>query len=86
MSTKIIQNDGLSTIVSRFLNNYISAHEPGILPPPGLYARILKEVEKPLFEAALSITDGNQKKAAEVLGIHRDTLRKKLVEYGLLAG
>jgi two-component system nitrogen regulation response regulator GlnG len=48
------------------------------LPPPGLYHRILKEIEIPLITAALAATRGNQIKAAELLGLNRNTLRKKV--------
>ena len=50
------------------------------LPPPGLYHRILREVEVPLISAALGATRGNQIKAAELLGVNRNTLRKKIRE------
>ncbi|MBB3929684.1 two-component system nitrogen regulation response regulator GlnG [Kaistia hirudinis] len=48
------------------------------LPPPGLYHRILREVEYPLISTALAATRGNQIKAAELLGVNRNTLRKKI--------
>ena len=48
------------------------------LPPPGLYHRVLREVEQPLISAALAATRGNQIKAAELLGLNRNTLRKKI--------
>ncbi len=48
------------------------------LPPPGLYHRIIREVEIPLISAALAATRGNQIKAAELLGLNRNTLRKKV--------
>ncbi|MDO9443642.1 MAG: sigma 54-interacting transcriptional regulator, partial [Beijerinckiaceae bacterium] len=48
------------------------------LPPPGLYHRVLREIEYPLISAALSATRGNQIKAAELLGLNRNTLRKKV--------
>ncbi len=48
------------------------------LPPPGLYHRILREVEYPLISMALAATRGNQIKAAELLGLNRNTLRKKV--------
>ena len=48
------------------------------LPPPGLYHRVLREVEYPLIAAALAATRGNQIKAAELLGLNRNTLRKKV--------
>jgi two-component system nitrogen regulation response regulator GlnG len=47
-------------------------------PPPGLYQRILREVETPLIGAVLASTRGNQIKAAEILGLNRNTLRKKI--------
>ena len=50
------------------------------LPPSGLYDRVLKVVEKPLIERTLIATKGNQIKAAKVLGINRNTLRKKIRE------
>lgn len=50
------------------------------LPPVGLYHRILREVELPLITAALVATRGNQIRAAEMLGLNRNTLRKKIRE------
>ena len=55
----------------------------GELPPPGLYHRILREVEEPLVNAALAATRGNQIKAAELLGVNRNTLRKKIKDLDL---
>lgn len=52
-------------------------------PPGDLYKLVLAEVEEPLFRAVLDHTRGNQSKAAELLGINRGTLRKKLKIYGL---
>ena len=48
-----------------------------------LYGLVLREVEEPLLRSVLDYTDGNQSRAAEVLGINRGTLRKKLKLYGL---
>jgi two-component system nitrogen regulation response regulator GlnG len=67
----------LSGSVERFLNTYFQAFGDA-LPPPGLYHRILREVEYPLIGAALAATRGNQIKAAELLGVNRNTLRKKI--------
>ena len=48
------------------------------IPPPGLYHRILRELEAPLITVSLAATRGNQIKAAEMLGLNRNTLRKKI--------
>lgn len=72
-------NEKLADSVARHLQRYFDLHGD-ILPPPGLYARILREVENPLIEIALSATGGNQAKCAELLGINRNTLRKKITD------
>lgn len=69
----------LSDSVARHLRRYFDLHGT-LLPPPGLYARILREVEMPLIEIALDATGGNQAKCAELLGINRNTLRKKITD------
>ncbi len=69
--------DNLSAAVERNLSRYFGTFEDG-LPPPGLYHRILREVEYPLLSAALAATRGNQIKAADLLGLNRNTLRKKI--------
>jgi Fis family transcriptional regulator len=51
--------------------------------PARLYDLVLREVEEPLFRTVLNYSSGNQSRAAEVLGINRATLRKKLREFGL---
>ena len=48
------------------------------LPPPGLYQRVLRELERPVITACLAATRGNQIKSAELLGLNRNTLRKKI--------
>lgn len=52
--------------------------------PSNLYGLVLAQVEKPLIEMVLQLTNGNQSKAAIILGISRGTLRKKMAIYGLL--
>jgi len=52
--------------------------------PEELYDLVIGEVEKPLFRAVLDYTGGNQSQAADILGINRGTLRKKLRRHGLL--
>ncbi len=69
----------LSTSVAKHLRRYFDLHG-GVLPPPGLYQRILREVETPLIEIALDATGGNQAKCADLLGINRNTLRKKITD------
>ncbi|MEX0348528.1 MAG: response regulator [Paracoccaceae bacterium] len=70
-------SEKLSASVGRHLRRYFDLHG-GMLPPPGLYQRILREVEGPLIEIALDATGGNQAKCADLLGINRNTLRKKI--------
>jgi two-component system, NtrC family, nitrogen regulation response regulator GlnG len=53
------------------------------LPPPGIYSRFLAEFEYPLILACLTATNGNQIRAAELLGLNRNTLRKKIRELGI---
>ena len=70
---------GLTGAVERHLAELFAKHGDD-LPPPGLYHRILRELEAPLVTAALAATRGNQIKAAEMLGLNRNTLRKKVRE------
>ena len=72
-------NEKLSDAVARHLQRYFDLHGD-MLPPPGLYARLLREIETPLIEIALSATGGNQAKCADLLGINRNTLRKKITD------
>ncbi len=69
--------DNLSAAVERNLARYFAGFPDG-LPPPGLYHRVLREVEYPLLTAALAATRGNQIRAADLLGVNRNTLRKKI--------
>ena len=69
----------LSASVAKHLKRYFDLHG-GLLPPPGLHMRILREVEAPLIELALDATAGNQAKCADLLGINRNTLRKKITD------
>ncbi|SLN60239.1 response regulator [Roseisalinus antarcticus] len=73
------EGEKLSASVAKHLRRYFDLHG-GVLPPPGLYRRILKEVELPLIEIALDATGGNQAKCADLLGINRNTLRKKITD------
>ena len=77
--TGLVEGDKLSASVARHLKRYFDLHG-GQLPPPGVYQRILREVELPLIEIALDATAGNQAKCADLLGINRNTLRKKITD------
>jgi two-component system nitrogen regulation response regulator GlnG len=72
----------LGTAVERYLTGYFEAHGER-LPPPGIYDRILAEIERPLLSICLGATRGNQIKAAHLLGLNRNTLRKKIRDLGL---
>jgi len=71
----------LRSHAERALNDYfasLNGHKPA-----HLYDLVIREVEEPLFRAVLDYADGNQSRAAGILGINRGTLRKKLRELGL---
>ena len=72
-------NEGLASAAERHLRDYFAAHKGG-LPPAGLYDRVLREIERPLIQLTLGATRGNQLKAAQLLGLNRNTLRKKIRE------
>ncbi len=74
--------NSISEAVDRYLKDYFSQHGD-TLPPAGLYDRLLKEVERPLISRSLGATRGNQLRAAELLGLNRNTLRKKIRELGI---
>ncbi len=69
--------ESLGGAVERHLKEYFLAHQDE-LPAAGLYERVLKEIERPLIELSLAATRGNQIRAAKLLGLNRNTLRKKI--------
>nr|WP_246116802.1 nitrogen regulation protein NR(I) [Denitrobaculum tricleocarpae] len=73
----VANDESLGDAVERHLREYFQAHEDS-LPASGLYERILHEVERPLIELSLAATRGNQIRAAKLLGVNRNTLRKKI--------
>ena len=71
--------EGLGAVVERHLREYFAAHADG-LPAAGVYDRVVREIERPLIALSLAATRGNQLRAAELLGLNRNTLRKKIRE------
>jgi len=78
MGGEVGEDETLQEAINRHLKKYFDAHLPHDLPPPGLYNRILRELERPLIELSLEATKGNQIKASDLLGLNRNTLRKKI--------
>ena len=76
------EDDGVEDSVDRHLARHFAAHK-GTLPAPGLYGRVLRQVERPLILRTLAATGGNQLRAAAVLGLNRNTLRKKIRDLGI---
>ena len=73
------EGSGLGHLMERHLQGYFTTLG-GRLPSKGLYERVLREIERPLISLTLHATGGNQIKAAGVLGLNRNTLRKKISE------
>ena len=76
------RHNDISTCVTGALEKYFRDLDGEM--PCAIYDMVLKNVEKPMLEVVLRHADGNQTLAAEMLGINRNTLRKKLTEYNLL--
>ena len=77
----MIKENEVATCVRKAMERYfkdLDGEEPG-----GIYEMVVCCVEKPMLEVVLKYTQGNQTKAAELLGINRNTLRKKIQEHGL---
>jgi Fis family transcriptional regulator len=82
--SSLIVPQSLADQVAGSLDDYfttLNGHEP----PKDLYDMVLGEVEPPLLRAVLRYCGGNQSRAAEVLGLNRATLRKKLRQHGIAA-
>ena len=78
----LAENMTIGQAAEQYLQRYFASFG-GELPPAGLYQRILAEVEYPLVLAAMTATRGNQIKAADLLGLNRNTLRKKIRDLGV---
>lgn len=75
-------NHTLETSAIEHIEKYFAAHQPD-LPPNDLYGKIIPLVERPLICAALEATDGHRMRAAQLLGINRNTLRVRMKELGI---
>jgi len=74
-----VGGDSIGASVEQHLARYFLAHGDS-LPPAGLHERVVREVERPLIQLCLAATRGNQIRAADLLGLNRNTLRKKIKE------
>lgn len=80
-AAQVATDSNIRDVVSRALEDYfreLDGHDCN-----GLYRLVMREVEEPLLQSVLEYTDGNQTRAAQLLGLNRATLRKKLREHGL---
>ena len=77
-----MSNSDIADCVRRSLNRYFRDLEGEM--PGGIYDMVIKSVERSMFETIMHHADGNQTIAADMLGINRNTLRRKLTEFELL--
>lgn len=73
---------GLKEVIEKYIKNYFDIHG-GIPPSDGLYFRFMNEVERPLIEETLRRMKGNQVRVAKLLGINRNTLRRKILDLNI---
>lgn len=76
------QGESLHEAVTRNLERYFSDLEGA--RPQAIYDMVIQAVERPMLEVVMRQAQGNQLRAAAILGINRNTLRKKLLNHGLL--
>jgi Fis family transcriptional regulator len=76
------QQQDISRCITRALEKYFHSLEGE--NPTDIYEMVRQSVERPMFEIVLKAAKGNQTQAAEMLGINRNTLRKKLIEFQLI--
>lgn len=81
-SSQVSRFAGIRDATEHFVERYYEKYSDA-LPPDGVYHRLLEEFEYPVLTAALAATNGNQIKAAKILGLNRNTLRKKIKEHGI---
>jgi len=75
-------NANLSTLVEDYLNQYVQSYKLSDCHG-ALYTLVMEQVERPLICMVLQQTKGNQSQAADILGINRNTLRKKINEFNI---
>jgi|TARA_B100001079_G_scaffold87259_1_gene75054 Fis family transcriptional regulator len=73
--------DSLAKHVDQALSRYFE--DLNDQDPVDLYAMVIREVERPVLERAMARAEGNQSRASKILGINRNTLRKKLLDHGI---
>ncbi|MBB2169552.1 nitrogen regulation protein NR(I) [Gluconacetobacter aggeris] len=76
-TTEILAKEPLADAVARHIRHFLAAGQDG-MPLHDIYDRVIAEVERPLIQMTLAATRGNQIKAAAMLGLNRNTLRKKI--------
>lgn len=77
-----MSKDTIQDVVRKSLERYFK--DLGEQQPTNVYEMVIFTVEKPILESVMAHADGNQSQAAEMLGINRNTLRKKLQQHGLI--
>jgi Fis family transcriptional regulator len=76
-----MSKDNIQDVVKKSLEKYFK--DLGEQTPSNVYEMVVFTVEKPILEAVMARAEGNQSQAADMLGINRNTLRKKLQQHGL---
>lgn len=74
---------GLSDLIEKHFDRYLAAHKKDMELLQGIYFRVLDVVEEKLIEVTLRHTEGNQVRASKILGINRNTLHRKLKNFGI---
>ncbi len=77
-----MSKESIQDVVKKSLERYFK--DLGEQTPSNVYEMVVLTVEKPILEAVMARADDNQSQAAEMLGINRNTLRKKLQQHGLV--
>jgi two-component system, NtrC family, nitrogen regulation response regulator GlnG len=75
-------DESLQLAIEQYLTNYFARYGDK-LPPDGLHHRLIETLERPLLRATMAAVRGNQIRAAKLLGINRNTLRKRLTDLGI---